>query len=75
MINDIRIEPGMTVNEVIRQAPVAVAVFKRYGIDACCGGGLPVGEAAARHGIDEATLIAELQLTADAADSAGTSVA
>jgi regulator of cell morphogenesis and NO signaling len=74
MSNESRIEPGMTVNEVIRRAPVAVTVFKRYGIDACCGGGLPVGEAAARHGIDEATLIAELQRTADA-DSAGTQVA
>lgn len=41
-----------TVNEVIRLAPEAVTVFGRYGIDSCCGGGLPVEEAARRHGAD-----------------------
>lgn len=54
----------LTVNEVIRQVPAAVAVFKRHGIDSCCGGGLVVREAAARHGIDEATLLAELEAAA-----------
>jgi regulator of cell morphogenesis and NO signaling len=50
-----------SVNEVVRQFPVTVAVFKRYGIDACCGGALPVSEAAQRHGAVAATVLAELQ--------------
>ena len=52
----------MTVNEVIRRYPATVALFSRWGIDSCCGGGLPVGEAAQRHGVDLATVAAELEL-------------
>ena len=32
------IAPGMTVNEIIAAHPDTVAVFKRLGIDTCCGG-------------------------------------
>ena len=41
----------MTVNETIQRFPQTVAVFQAHGIDACCGGALPVAEAAARHAI------------------------
>lgn len=51
----------MTVNEVIRRYPATVALFSRWGIDSCCGGGLPVAEAAQRHGVDLATVAAELE--------------
>ena len=34
------------VNEVIRTHPATVEVFNRFGIDSCCGGAAPVGEAA-----------------------------
>lgn len=50
-----------TVNDVIAERPATVAVFHRHGIDACCGGDLPVGEAAERHGIDPSELLAELE--------------
>ena len=50
----------MTVNDVIRDHPATVAVFKRMGIDACCGGALSLGEAARRHRIDGIVLLAEL---------------
>jgi regulator of cell morphogenesis and NO signaling len=50
----------MTVNEAVRRYPRTVAVFHRHGIDACCGGALPIAEAAARHGIDVAQLLAQL---------------
>lgn len=50
----------MTVNEAIRRFPAAVEIFKRYGIDACCGGAAPVVEAAVRHGADPVALQAEL---------------
>ena len=51
----------MTVNEVIRDFPAALAVFSAFGIDACCGGALPVLEAAARHRIDEEALLSALR--------------
>ena len=54
----------ITVNEFIRRHPAAVAVFSRYGIDACCGGGLQIGEAARRHGIDVELLLGELAAVA-----------
>jgi iron-sulfur cluster repair protein YtfE (RIC family) len=50
----------MTVNETIRRFPRTVAVFNAHGIDSCCGGALPVAEAAARHRIDLAELLEAL---------------
>ncbi|MFL5384113.1 MAG: DUF542 domain-containing protein [Longimicrobiaceae bacterium] len=41
----------MTVNETIQRFPRTAAVFNAHGIDSCCGGALPVAQAAARHGI------------------------
>ena len=48
------------VNEVIRTHPATVAVFNRFGIDACCGGAAPIGEAAVRDGADPNALVAAL---------------
>jgi regulator of cell morphogenesis and NO signaling len=45
------IDPRSTVNDIITRYPSTLAVFNAYGIDACCGGALPVAEAAARHKI------------------------
>jgi uncharacterized protein (DUF2249 family) len=39
-----------TVNEVVQLVPAALGVLGGYGIDTCCGGNLPIGEAAKRHG-------------------------
>ena len=52
---------SMTVNETIQRYPQAVEVFKRFGIDACCGGALPIVDAAARHNVDPVVLVHELQ--------------
>ncbi len=41
-----------TVAEAIRTVPGANEVFQRFGLDCCCGGELPVAEAAGRHGVD-----------------------
>jgi len=46
----------LTVNEIIRRWPATVAVFNRFGIDACCGGAVPAAEAAARDGADPEAL-------------------
>jgi regulator of cell morphogenesis and NO signaling len=53
----------MTVNEAIRRFPAMVAVFTNYGIDACCGGALPIGEAAQRHGVPLDALLDRLERT------------
>lgn len=56
-----RIDLDTTVNEAIRRIPEAVAVFHDRGIDGCCGGALPIGEACARHGIDPDEVLGELE--------------
>ena len=55
-----RIEAGREVNEVLRAHPETVEVFNRFGIDACCGGAAPIGEAAVRDGADPEALLAAL---------------
>jgi iron-sulfur cluster repair protein YtfE (RIC family) len=42
---------GLTVNDVLRAAPAAGTVFTCFGIDTCCGGGLPLEAAAESAGI------------------------
>jgi regulator of cell morphogenesis and NO signaling len=59
------ITPELQVNEITRLFPGTLRVFHAAGIDSCCGGALPVGEAARRHGLDPALLLGELQRAAD----------
>lgn len=49
-----------SVNEVLRLAPATGAVFNRLGVDTCCGGGLPLDEAAREAGVPLDELLAEL---------------
>ena len=59
---------GMTVNEAIRRYPKTVEVFNRFGIDACCGGAVPIVDAAVRDGADPGALMRELlRVTGEAA--------
>jgi regulator of cell morphogenesis and NO signaling len=50
----------MTVSEIIVQRPKTLGVFHRFGIDACCGGALPLAEVARKHRLDFIALLAEL---------------
>jgi len=54
----------MTVNETIQRHPASVAVFNELGIDACCGGGATLAEAAAREGISLPELLKALRQAA-----------
>lgn len=58
------VDPNLTIGEVVRRYPAALGVFNARGLDTCCGGGLPVVEAAARHGLDLVELLAALEQVA-----------
>lgn len=62
----IPIDPTRSVDDTIREHPETVAVFGRHGIDSCCGGDLPVTEAARRHAVDLDELLEELRRAAGA---------
>lgn len=60
------IGPDLTVNEAIRRFPATVAVFNDFGIDACCGGAVPLAEAAVRDGADPGALLEAVRAAASA---------
>ncbi len=61
MLDTATFTPTQTVNETIARNPETVRVFTRFGIDACCGGALPIAEAARRHGVALDVLLAALR--------------
>ncbi|MCA9859430.1 MAG: DUF542 domain-containing protein [Thermomicrobiales bacterium] len=57
-----------TISDLVEHAPGTMTVFSMYGLDMCCGGGLPLGEALTKHGIEPepvvrqvATIVSESQ--------------
>jgi regulator of cell morphogenesis and NO signaling len=58
--NHTHVEAGATVNEIVVQYPETIAVFNRFGIDSCCGGGLPLRDAAHRDGAELEALLRAL---------------
>jgi len=72
---DLEITESMIVNDVIEEVPGALEVFRRHGIDSCCGGHLSIEKAAQCAGIDSYRLISELRLEARAARAAADEVA
>ena len=55
----------ITRKAVIEELPGALEVFKRFGIDACCGGEDTISEATARLRIDPSRLMWELRREAE----------
>jgi regulator of cell morphogenesis and NO signaling len=49
-----------TVGQIAAEFPASVHVFEKHGIDFCCGGKIPLGEACGRKGLDPAVLLAEI---------------
>jgi len=45
------------VNDVLLSHPATTNVFNEFGIDACCGGAVPIHDAALRDGADPAALL------------------
>lgn len=58
--NAFAIPAELTVNELIRNVPATVPIFNEFGIDACCGGAVPIAVAARRDGADVDALYAAL---------------
>jgi regulator of cell morphogenesis and NO signaling len=50
----------LTLNEIVKANPATLAVFTKYGMDTCCGGALPLRDAAARHNIALEQLLNDL---------------
>ena len=55
------LDPSLTVNEVLRRWPAAVAALNAFGIDTCCGGGAPLGEAADEAGVPLGEIVAAIE--------------
>ena len=61
------IDPSVTVRETMARYPESKAVFARFGVDTCCGSGVPIIDAAHRDGADLDALLAALRETSVAA--------
>lgn len=58
MSETLQFNPDLTINEIVAAHPETIAVFNRFGLDTCCGGGVRVDEAARRDGIDVKSVVA-----------------
>ena len=56
------ISETMTVGEVAAAIPSSVRVLQRHGLDFCCGGRRPIGEACREHGLSFADLAEEIAI-------------
>ncbi len=56
-----QLDPAQTINEIVARHPETIAVFNRFGMDTCCGGGASVEEAACRDGLDVGQILSALR--------------
>jgi iron-sulfur cluster repair protein YtfE (RIC family) len=61
MSDVIQLDPSLTINEIVARHPETIAVFNRFGMDTCCGGGVAVNDAARRDGLDLDQVLAALR--------------
>ena len=57
-----------TVGEIVADDYRTAGVFKKFGLDFCCGGGKPVAEACKQKGIELDTLLEELETATNDGD-------
>lgn len=60
MTDTLRLDPALTINEIVARHPETIPVFNRFGLDTCCGGGVCVNDAARRDGIEPDAVITAL---------------
>lgn len=46
------VDPTHTINQLVEEIPDALPVLHQFGLDACCGGTLPLQIAANQHHVD-----------------------
>lgn len=63
----IQLSPDVTVTAIAAELPGAAELFRRNGINFCCGGNIALSEAAQRAGLQPDALLADLQALVDAA--------
>jgi regulator of cell morphogenesis and NO signaling len=56
-----RIDPRITLNQLVQQHPTVLPILAETGIDTCCGGALSLEEAARRAGADLVEFVARLE--------------
>ena len=49
------------IRDLVERYPDTMRVLAPLGIDLCCGGGHPLGEALDLHGLDRAAVLAEVE--------------
>lgn len=49
-----------TLNEIVARYPQALPVLRRFGLDTCCGGSLPLQTAAQHHNLNVEEVVAAL---------------
>lgn len=54
------IDPQATVADIARTAPATIKVFQQHGLDFCCGGKIPLGEAFTAAGLDAEQVLGDL---------------
>ncbi len=54
------ITKDMIINDVIKKYPETIAVFNRFNVDACCGGGASIEATARADGVAVDALLAAL---------------
>ncbi|MEN9934232.1 MAG: hypothetical protein RLZZ387_811 [Chloroflexota bacterium] len=54
------IDATEALNAIVAREPRTLEVFRRYGMDTCCGGALPLETAARHHDVDLGELLAAL---------------
>ncbi len=55
------IDGATQVGRIATEHPISTRVFARYGIDYCCGGGVPLAEACESRGLDAERVVEEIQ--------------
>jgi len=56
-----KVELDTRIGRIATEHPLATRVFARHGIDFCCGGGKPLGEACAQRGLDARAVLIEIE--------------
>jgi len=55
------LDPTLTIKEIVARFPETIPVFRRFGLDTCCGGGVRIEEAAQRDGLDAADVLSAVR--------------